>query len=133
MRLSKVLELDEKRSLIVRELRVADIHNAIGMAEDFKGLELAAFTDPAKLAGLLAVLGDCVELKGCNIESLAFSEIQSAFDTFREVNAAFFGLLAKAGVNLGMAANGAGSLSGPAAPSSSAATDGSASTAGASS
>jgi len=137
MRLSKVLDLDDKRQIILRELRVSDVYSFMDRRGDFEGFDGMALTDLAKLDGFLRFMGDCVELVDCPAASLSFSEILAAFAAFKEVNAAFLTLLAKAGINLDLVMetpeNSGANLDGPAAPSSSAGTDGSLNTAGASS
>lgn len=134
MRFEQLVELQDGRKVILRELRVGDVHKAIGQSGSvLAGVSVASLADPARLKSLLEVLGDCVDMAECPVESLSFSEIQFLIQEFREVNSAFFGMLAMAGVDLGMATTPGGSSGGPAAPSSSAGIPASLNTAGASS
>ncbi len=95
MRLETRLDLDDKRSVTVRELRVADVRNAIASKDELQGLDFAKLLNgEASVDGLLGFFGDCIELpKKTVIDDLCFSEIEAIWAKFREVNAPFFRLL----------------------------------------
>lgn len=95
MRITQTVELDGQRSVMVRELRVADVRNAIANKEKLEGLDFASLlSGDASLFGLLGFFGDCIELpKKTVIDDLCFSEIEAIWAKFREVNAPFFRLL----------------------------------------
>ncbi|MEN8196874.1 MAG: hypothetical protein ABFS30_10240 [Pseudomonadota bacterium] len=134
MRLSKTAKLDDSRTVTVRELRVKDVRNFVASLDgDLGGMDFAKLLKDEfdDLAGRLA---GCVELPdGENLDDLSFGEIDQLWQAFREVNAPFFGLLARLGLDLSMRTVTEPTSTAPAAPSSSEATAASGTTDGLSS
>lgn len=129
MRLQKLIKLDNKRTVTLRELRVKDARQLMAQAKDLEQLEIKTLLTERfdELAGLL---GDCVQCPdGESIDDLSFSEVQLVKDGLIEVNAAFLELLGLLG--LARPSPSADSTA-PASPSSNADTAASPNTAGAS-
>ena len=102
MRNSKVVELDDKRKVTLRELRVQDVRNALAEEEKLKALDFSSLIkDETQLADLMNLLGDCVELSPeAMVADLSFSELEEIGGAFRELNAPFFRMLGLIGIIL---------------------------------
>ena len=102
MRLTDTLDLGDKKIVTVRELRVADVRNAIANAEELKSVDFTALLqEGGRLDGLLQLFGDCIELpKGVKLDDLTFSDIEAVWAKFMAVNAPFFRLASLAGAAL---------------------------------
>lgn len=88
MRKQKTIKIDEQE-ITVKELRVKDIRNIIDQGDELvsKGLD--------QIEKILPLTTD---LTLSQIEDMAPSELQVIWDAFHEVNAVFFGLVAKTGL-----------------------------------
>ena len=88
MRKQKTIKIDEQE-ITVKELRVKDIRNIIEQGDKIvsKGLDQ-----------IEKILPLATDLTLSQIEDMAPSELQIIWDAFREVNAAFFDLVAKTGL-----------------------------------
>jgi len=87
MRRTKTIKIDE-REITVKELRVKDIRQLIEKAEDLdKGFE--------QMEGMLPL---ATNLSLSQLEDMAPSELKKVWESFREVNAVFFDLVAKTGI-----------------------------------
>ena len=87
MRQTKTIKIDE-REITVKELRVKDIRQLIEKAEDLdKGFE--------QMEGMLPL---ATNLSLSQLEDMAPSELKKVWESFREVNAVFFDMVAKTGI-----------------------------------
>lgn len=93
MRKTKTIKIDD-REITIKELRVKDIRQLMDQAGggDF-GL--------SRIGDLLPMVTD---LEPEALDDMAPSEIKTLWDAFREVNAVFFDLAARAGVGKVLAA-----------------------------
>lgn len=88
MRKQKTIKIDEKE-ITVRELRVKDIRDIIEQGDKIVSGGLEQIEEILPLA---------TDLTLSQIEDMAPSELQTIWNAFREVNAAFFDLAAKTGI-----------------------------------
>lgn len=86
MRKQKTIKIDEQE-ITVKELRVKDIRNIIEQGDKIEGLDQ-----------IEKILPLATDLTLSQIEDMAPSELQTIWDAFRGVNAAFFDLVAKTGL-----------------------------------
>lgn len=88
MRKQKTIKIDEQE-ITVKELRVKDIRNIIEQGDELVN---------GGLDQIEKILPLATDLTLSQIEDMAPSELQTIWDAFREVNAAFFDLVAKTGL-----------------------------------
>jgi hypothetical protein len=99
MRLQKIIKLDNKRAVTLRELRVRDARQLMAQAKNLEQMEIRVLLTERfdEIAGLL---GDCVQCPdGETLDDLSFSEVQLVKDGLLEVNAAFLDLLGLMGLS----------------------------------
>jgi hypothetical protein len=102
MRKQKTISLSAAARVTVLELRPRDVKHALGLMQggfdlDFEKILTENWDD------VLAKLGGVIQADGIELQDLSFSEIEEVKAAFMEVNAAFFGLLQKLGINLALA------------------------------
>ena len=88
MRKQKTIKIDSME-ITVRELRVKDIRDIIEQGDK---------TVSGGLDQIEKILPLATDLTLSQIEDMAPSELQTIWNAFREVNAAFFDLVAKTGI-----------------------------------
>lgn len=93
MRLSKVVPLDEQRSVTVTELRVKDVRNLVAQYKALDGLKIADLLG-GRFDELVALLPGCLAFpEGESLNDLSGSEMMMVAGALLEVNAAFLSLL----------------------------------------
>lgn len=88
MRKQKIIKIDDSE-IKVSELRVKDIRGLIDQSGEIMDGGIEQIEKMLPLA---------TDLTLSQIENMAPSELQVVWDAFREVNAVFFGLVAKTGI-----------------------------------
>lgn len=93
MRKTKTIKIDD-REIAIKELRVKDIRRLMDQAGD-------GDFGFSRIGDLLPMVTD---LDPAALDDMAPSELKTLWDAFREVNAVFFDLAARAGVGKALAA-----------------------------
>jgi hypothetical protein len=119
MRLQKIIPLDDKRTVMINELRVSEARKIIAQAEALNQFNIIALlTD--HFAEAEALLGDCLQLPpGESLDDLSSGEAVEVIEAFLEVNASFLDLLALLGLLEWVPKTHSQTLTEPVSPSSS--------------